>query len=201
MTAEAHESATVDTLRIQLDHLAEELVKIGRRVPEKEDTGVQRVRVDDLAKRVKDELQAMDIARRKRLRVQLLSWGTGLGVFLAAAMTAFVQYLPKSPPAQRVEEVRDTVETQTEALEKAVEQNRRDVSRANRNLRRVGEAVIVVGDENAEATEYLSDKLDAMSKKAREVLPPASFVRRRAVRHRSVDQRVDDLFSEQEQGP
>lgn len=99
---------------------------------------------------------------------------------------------PAGPPEVKPVEVQQKVVDESKDVQEKVEEN-------DRKIRKIGGAVIKLQDQQAETVQFLGDKLDAISPKAKAIkvddYPQLKAAKKRREEKKS-DDRVDELFEE-----
>ena len=184
-------------MTIQLDDLRTQTELIEKRLKERrEDTGVHRVNTDALANAIDDQFATAARLLWKRAR----NWGLGILAALGLTGGGIGTWLQStSAAAVAPVDVQRTVEAEAKAHTEAIDANARGVADANEKIRKVTGIVIELGDEQAENTEYLGRKIDAISPKARRVEPPKAVERRKQKKEAEhLEQRIDDVLGPKE---
>ena len=183
---------TLDTLDLRVADIQREIAK---RV---NDTGAQRqVNTKSLLAQLEESMALKDARAQKAARKLIKKWvlavvgvvGVPAGSYGALALAS------DEPPPVEAHDVQQTVEDRSHVLEHAIEKNAAGVAESAANIRTLGAEVVRIQDEQAEATSYLSDKLDAISPEAAKIGPPPSVVKaKKRADAKRLDKRVDDLF-------
>lgn len=189
---------SADTLSMQIQQLNEKLeqqsVLLAAKI-RREDTGSQRVNTDALL----SEFQGFIEGRARKI---VRNWLLGLmGGTAVCGGGGSAWYLSRPPPTRiEPEEIKNTVESSTQRIDDRVEENSQNVKATNRKIRNLGREIIRIGDAQAEAVDYLSDKLDAISSRAQKIdVPPTIKTRRLEKRQSKLDKRVDQLIGPEDE--
>jgi len=189
MSKDDDSSPSIHTLQLQLSAIEGKLAKAVRR----EDTGVHRINTASFLVQLEDQLTK----RRQHTQKLAVRWVlAAVGVFgTPSAIFGASILMDDSPPPVKSVDVKSTVENQSVVLEDAIGSNAKGVANANTKIRRLGKAIIEVQDQQTVQTQYISDKLDALSSKARAVKPPPAIKRaRKRVDDKHKEDRLDELF-------
>ncbi len=183
---------TVETLSLRVEDIERETAKRAA------DTGAQRqVNTEALLNKLQAQAAAKEAIDQANARKLVKKWMLAvLGVVgvPAGGYGALVLANDDPPPVKAVD-VQQTVEDRSHELEQAIEQNAEGVAESAKNIRTLGEEVVRIQDEQAEATQYISDKLDAISPKAAKVEAPPSVRRaKKRADDAKLQERVDELF-------
>lgn len=186
------EDASAQTLQQQYDEAQARAAAIEAKLDKalkREDTGVHRVNTE-----------ALHITLRGDLVKTVRKWALIVAALIGVPTGGLAARVYSQAPvdAQQTEETLKRIAgEQAGSLEVQVEENQDLAQKANRNVKTLGREVIRRDDERAEQLDFISDKLDEISPKAKRVKPPAAVKKRRAKKQEeALDKRVDDLFGE-----
>ena len=185
-------------MTLQLDALKAQTAAIEKQLEfKRDDTGVHKVNTKSLATEIDKQFAVAATRVWRRIRNWTLwifgligAGGTTVGAWLASLDT---------PKTVQAIDVQHTVEEEAKVHNAAILNNTKGVEDANQKIRQVTGIVIRLGDEQAENTEYLGRKLDAISPEARAIEPPPGVKRRKQKQHAErLDKRIDDVLGPKE---
>ena len=184
---------SMETLSLKLDEIKRQMAA------RQEESGGQKVNTASLLAQLDAQLTVKDAEARKAARKLIWKWVIAFLGLVGVPVGGYgaIQFSSNAPPRIEPKDVKQTVEHESKEVGAAIEKNAEGVKEAGRKIQKLGEQVIRIQDEQAEATQYLGDKLDAISPKARKIEPPPAVKRaqERAEKER-LDKRVGDMFAD-----
>lgn len=182
---------SMQTLSLQLVRLQEEMRK--RRG---DDTGVHRMRVHELAEQVNHALNHRDEEKRAAARGRIIKsvWG-----ILASSVVAGGGYTTYAATAERPKvvttaTVQETVQDEGAKVVRRVERNSDATKEISVRVDKLENIAVEQQIQMVDGVDYLSDKIDAISSKARRIEKPETL--HRAKRHADRQRTRSDLFGE-----
>ncbi len=195
-TSEGNGEPSAATLSAQLDALQTKIEAMSKK---REDTGAQRVNTEDLEKKIAANYIDLGAEFGKKVRNGVFFVFGVLGA-IGAAGAGVWNVLREANPVE-AQDVKATVEERSDALDDQVKANTKNGKAANKKIRNIGREVIRLRDSQNQWGDYISNKIDAISSRAKSVsVPPVVRKHRLEEEHEALDKRVDDLIGPEDDG-
>jgi hypothetical protein len=165
--------ASFDSIQMELSKLRRDFAELRA---EREDTGVFRVRAQDIAQHVDVVLSSHDDAKREQSRRAIIRWVIGL--IITGALSGggyFAVVRPNLPSRVEVSDVQETVESRSSDLDQAVRQQATRVDIVEKKIDRLENVAVEQQVLLNDGVQYLGDKIDKISSRAREIEEPETL--------------------------
>ena len=187
---------SASTLSAQLDALQSKIDALDKK---REDTGAQRVNTEVLEKKISDNYIDLGVEFGKKVRNGVfLIFGVIAGI---SGLTAGAWNALREANPVEAQDVKKTVEERSDDLSDKVKDNTKNGKAANRKIRNIGREVIRLRDSQNQWGDYISNKIDAISPRAKSVPEPPTVLKHRLdEEHDALDKRVDALIGPEDDG-
>lgn len=187
--------ASFDTIQMELRKLRADMEAFRA---EREDTGVFRVRAQDIAAHVDVVLTSHDAAKREQSRSVLIKWAVGLVITGALSGGGYYGVVrPQLSPRVEASDVQETVETRSTDLDAAVRQQSGRVDTVEKKVDRLENIAVEQQIQLVDGVQYLGEKIDAIDRRAARVEEPETLKAAKSKAQRERARR--DLFDGEEQ--